>query len=299
MTSSIKQLLKERRPNLSDSSLTTYCSILKNLYKKIWVDNDDIHLKNFDNSDKVLHFLKDVEPSKRKTVLSALVVLTGNESYRKYMLSDIEKYTQLIKSQVKSPAQQANWVTMEEIRDKFHDLEDEAKLLYKKKNLTMTDFQQIQQMVILALLGGLFIPVRRSLDYTAMKKAGQINKEKDNYFDKKQFYFNAYKTRRAYGQQTLPIPPPLKKIIDKFASLMQHTDYLLVDSNSAPLTSVKLNQRLCKIFAPKKTSVNLLRHSYLQSLYGDQIQKSNDIQKTMTAMGSSPAMLSTYVKHDD
>ena len=105
MTSNIKQLLKERRPNLSDSSLTTYCSILKNLYKKIWVDDDDIHLKNFDNSDKVLHFLKDVEPSKRKTILSALVVLTGNESYRKYMLSDIEKYTQLIKSQVKSPAQ--------------------------------------------------------------------------------------------------------------------------------------------------------------------------------------------------
>lgn len=299
MTSSIKQLLKERRPNLSDSSLTTYCSILKNLYKKIWVDDDDIHLKNFDNSDKVLHFLKDVEPSKRKTILSALVVLTGNESYRKYMLSDIEKYTQLIKSQVKSPAQEANWVTIDEVREKFHELEDEAKLLYKKKNLTMTDFQQIQQYVILALLGGLFIPVRRSLDYTAMKKSGQINKEKDNYFDKKQFYFNAYKTKRAYGQQTLPIPPPLKKIIDKFASLMPHTDFLLVDSNSAPLTSVKLNQRLCKIFAPKKTSVNLLRHSYLQSLYGDQIQKSNDIQKTMTAMGSSPAMLSTYVKHDD
>ena len=299
MTSNIKQLLKERRPNLSDSSLTTYCSILKNLYKKIWVDDDDIHLKNFDNSDKVLHFLKDIEPSKRKTILSSLVVLTGNESYRKYMLSDIEKYTQLIKSQVKSPSQEKNWVTIDEVREKFHELEDEAKLLYKKKNLTMTDFQQIQQMVILALLGGLFIPVRRSLDYTAMKKSGQINKEKDNYFDKKQFYFNAYKTRRAYGQQTLPIPPPLKKIIDKFASLMQHTDYLLVDSNSAPLTSVKLNQRLCKIFAPKKTSVNLLRHSYLQSLYGDQIQKSNDIQKTMTAMGSSPAMLSTYVKHDD
>ena len=163
----------------------------------------------------------------------------------------------------------------------------------------MSDFQQIQQMLILALLGGLFIPVRRSLDYTAMKKSGQINKEKENFFDKKQFYFNAYKTKRAYGLQTLPIPPPLKKLIDKFATLMPHTDFLLVDSNSAPLTSVKLNQRLCKIFAPKKTSVNLLRHAYLQDKFGDEIEKNKKIADTMTSMGSSPAMLTTYVKHDN
>jgi hypothetical protein len=129
-------------------------------------------IKNFDNADEVLQFLKDVEPGKRKTILSALVVLTGNDKYRKYMVSDIEKYTQLIKTQVKSPAQVANWVSMDEIRAKFHDLEDEAKLLYKKKTLTMTDVQQIQQMVILALMGGLFFPVRRSLDYVAMKKGG-------------------------------------------------------------------------------------------------------------------------------
>lgn len=298
MTTNIKQVLKEKRPNLSDSSLTTYQSILKNLYKKIWKDEDEIDLDKFDNSEKVLHFLKDVEPSKRKTILSALVVLTGNEAYRKYMVSDIEKYTQLIKTQQKSPAQEANWVTMDEVRGKFKELENEAKLLYKKKNLTMSDFQQIQQMVILALLGGMFIPVRRSLDYTAMKKSGQINKKEDNWFDKKQFHYNAYKTKRAYGEQTLPIPPPLKKIIDKFASLMPHTDHLLVDSNSAPLTSVKLNQRLCKIFAPKKTSVNLLRHSYLQDKFGDEIEKSKQIADTMTSMGSSPAMLTTYVKHD-
>jgi hypothetical protein len=216
-------------------------------------------IKNFDNADEVLHFLKDVEPGKRKTILSALVVLTGNDKYRKYMVSDIEKYTQLIKTQVKSPAQVANWVSMDEIRAKFHDLEDEAKLLYKKKTLTMTDVQQIQQMVILALMGGLFFPVRRSLDYVAMKKGGQINKQKDNWFDKKQFYYVNYKTKKYYGEQTLPIPPNLKKIIDKYAKLMPHTDFLLFDNNSQPLTSVKLNQRLCKIFAPKNVSCNLLK----------------------------------------
>lgn len=293
----LKDILKEKRPNLSASSLTTYTSILRNLYKKIWA-NHDLDIKDFDKADEILHFLKDIEPSKRKTILSALVVLTGNDKYRKYMISDIEKYQQLIKTQVKSPAQEANWVSMDEVKAKFKDLEDEAKILYKKKNLSMTDVQQIQQMVLLALLGGIFIPVRRSLDYVCMKKGGQINKKSDNWFDKKEMHFNMYKTKKFYGEQTLPIPTALKKIIDKYAACMPHTDYLLFDKNSQPLTSVKLNQRLCKIFAPKMTSVNLLRHSYLQSLYGDQIEKDKAIQKTMGEMGSSSNMLSTYLKHD-
>jgi hypothetical protein len=161
----------------------------------------------------------------------------------------------------------------------------------------MSDVQQIQQMVLLALLGGIFIPVRRSLDYVCMKKGGQINNEKDNWFDKKQFHYQKYKTKKFYGEQTLPIPPPLRKIIEKYATMMPHTDYLLFDNNSQPLTSVKLNQRLCKIFSPKSTSVNLLRHSYLTEKYGDQIEKQKAISKTMSDMGSSPAMLSTYIKH--
>ena len=293
----IKEILKDKRPNLSDSSLTTYNSILRNLYKKVFPDDKETHLQKFDEPDKILTYLKDVEPNKRKTVLSALVVLTSNEKYRQHMLTDIEKYSQLIKQQIKSPAQEANWVTMDEVRARFKELEDESKLIYKKKTLTMSDVQQIQQMVILALLGGVFIPVRRSLDYVSMKKGGQINKEKDNWFDKKQFHYQKYKTKKFYGEQTLPIPPALRKIIEKYATMMPHTDYLLFDNNSLALTSVKLNQRLCKIFAPKNASCNILRHSYLTEKYGDEIQKQKAISKTMSDMGTSANMLTTYVKH--
>ena len=141
--SDLKEILKHKRPNLSYSSLTTYNSILKNLYRKVWPDDDALHISNFDDAEKIMHYLKDLEANKRKTVLSALVFFSGNEKYRQSMISDIEKYTQLINTQVKSPAQEANWVTMDEVKDKFHQLEDEAKLLYKKKKLTMSDVQKI------------------------------------------------------------------------------------------------------------------------------------------------------------
>lgn len=64
------------------------------------------------------------------------------------------------------------------------------------------------------------------------------------------------------------------------------------------LTSVKLNQRLNKIFGEKKVGVNQLRHTYLTDKFGHTIQQKNAICNTMAEMGSSASMLDTYVKKD-
>jgi hypothetical protein len=65
-----------------------------------------------------------------------------------------------------------------------------------------------------------------------------------------------------------------------------------------PLSSVKLNQRLNKIFDEKKVSVNQLRHTYLTNKFGHTIEQKNSIDNTMSEMGSSANMLDTYVKKD-
>jgi len=72
---------------------------------------------------------------------------------------------------------------------------------------------------------------------------------------------------------------------------------LLFDKNMSPLTNVKLNQRLNKIFDGKKVGVNGLRHSVLTDKFGDTIAKKKEVDKVMTDMGSSSAMLDTYVKN--
>ena len=82
----IENQIKEKRPNLSASSLKTYVSILFNLHKKLNPDNDDINF--FDKDEEILEHLKDKPPSSRKTVLSALFVLTGKAEYNKVMLED-------------------------------------------------------------------------------------------------------------------------------------------------------------------------------------------------------------------
>jgi hypothetical protein len=287
----IKEHIKKCRPSLSASSITTYASILKNLYAKVF--EGTIDFSKFDDTDKVIHFLKDMPPNRRKTILSALVIVTDKKPYRDLMLEDVKAYNADIHRQEKTPEQQASWVDTNQVNEIFNELKSNADLLYKKKNLTQTDLQNIQSFIIMACLGGIFIPPRRSKDFVDFV-IRDADKTKDNYLDKNKMIFNSYKTAKTYGQQVVDIPPPLKKILNKWISVNPTND-LLFDSNMNKLSSVKLNQRLNKIF-DKKVGVNQLRHSYLTGKYASTIKQNEDIANTMTEMGSSSQQLPTYVK---
>ena len=178
---SVKQFLSKKRPSLSKSSLTTYSSILRNLYKKIYKD-EEYNLDKFENTKPVLEYLKDIPPNRRKTILSALVIITDKKPYRDLMLQDVRDYNKDINKQEKSPAQEASWVEKEDINKIYKELKSNADLLYKKKNRTISDLQQIQNFIIMSVLGSVFIPPRRSKDYVDFKIRG-VHKDNDNYMD--------------------------------------------------------------------------------------------------------------------
>ena len=295
VTSKIKEYIKSKRESLSPSSITTYASILKNLYKRVF-DDDEYNLDNFkDASTRVIHVLHDLPSNKRKTILSALVIITDNKDYRSLMLDDVKEYNTEISKQVKSKAQEDNWVDSSDVNRQLQEWKSIATLLCKKQTLSRNDFQQIQNYIILCLLGGSFIPPRRSKDYCDFK-IKNIDTAKDNYMNKNVLIFNSYKTAKCYGEQKVNISTALKTILNKWIKI-NPTDYLLFDVNFKPLTSVKLNQRFNKIFG-KKVSVNLLRHSYLTNKFGDTIPLQKQIKNDMTEMGSSSSMLNNYVKND-
>ena len=260
----IKEELKTLRPNLSEGSLKTYTSILKNLHKKVF-ENKDIEKSDFDEFSRILDYLKDVPANKRKTILSALVVLTEKDEYRNVMANDVATYNEEIQKQEKSETQQNNWITTDEIKEVFDGVQNDAKILFKKKNKTDADMVQIQDYVILSLLSGIFIPPRRSLDYCAMK-ISNVNIDEDNYIDKNKFVFNQYKTAKTYGKQELAIPQKLKSILNRWISI-NDGEYLLRDKNGNPMNSIKLNQYMNRIFGGKKIAVNAMRHSYLTDKY--------------------------------
>ena len=293
----LKSFIKDKRPTLSNSSLTTYTSILKNLYHKVFSNTEPLDFTKFDESSTILEYLKDIPPNRRKVVLSALVVVSPEtKAYRDAMLSDIKAYNEDISKQEKTPQQKENWVEPDEIDAIWTTLKKNADLLYKKVQLTSNDLQQIQNFVLLSLLSGKFCSVRRSKDFVDFR-IRNVDKSKFNYLDKNHLVFNSYKTAKTYGEQRIPIPTQLRNILQKWTK-HNPTDYLFFDANQNPLSAVKINQRLNKMFDGKKVSVNALRHSILTTKFAKTMKEMNEMKETMNDMGSSVLQAKTYVKLD-
>ncbi len=105
-----KDEIKKLRPTLSESSVTTYNSILKSLHKKIFGDHP-LDIDNFEKHTEILKYLEDMVPNKRKTILSALVVVSKDpKPYRSQMLEDIKSTSAETAKQEKSPEQKEHWI---------------------------------------------------------------------------------------------------------------------------------------------------------------------------------------------
>jgi hypothetical protein len=290
----ISKKLKETRPELSDSTLKTYTSILKSIHKRVF--GDEVKFKNFEKWQDIIEDFKDKPVSSRKTALSALYVLTGIQKYNELMREGIEEYKNGVDKLEMNEKQKDAFKTQEEIKDIVEQYKKRAELLYKKNGRTVRDVQDIQDFIILVLTSGVYIPPRRA-EWTKFK-IKDIDVANDNYIkDGKQFVFNTFKTSKQKGTQLLDIPSDLKKIIKKWL-LINPTPYLLFDVKGDALNATKLNQRLGKIFG-KGFSVNGLRHSYLSSKYQDTIKLNEEMAEDFEAMGSSIQQKNVYLKKLD
>ena len=292
--------IKRCKPNLSLGSTKTYNSLLRTIYKNVYGDSKDPDVKQFEDTEKVLAFVREKPYNVRKTYLAALLCVVPNEkAYKDLMLEDINQYNQVVSTSQLTDKLENSAINTEEIEEIANNLKNMATLLMKKKSQNVSELMQIQNYIILSLYYGHIVP-RRALDYVSMMHKGYDPKT-DNYIDLKRnlFVFNKFKTAKFKGTQTLEIPPALKKILVKWISLIPDgVDTLLFNSNLLPLSSITLNQRLNSIFGGNK-SVNSLRHYYLTSKYKEVMKAQNEMSREMNDMGSSTAQANVYVKIND
>ena len=298
----IKDAIIKNRPTLSESSVKTYCSILKNLYKSIYPDDKEVEVKKLDNDKIVLEHLKSLTSNRRKTILSALFVISKNDKYHELMMSDGKEYNAEQNDQEMTESQKENWLSQDQINDVINTYAKNIKKLNEKETLTVKELQYWQDYIILCLMTGKYIPPRRLKDWTEMKINNATNtdnliectsgKKKRKTYD---FVFNNFKTAKFYGAQRVPIPKELNLILEQFIPKCP-TDWLLCDSHNSKLTPIKLNQRLNKILG-KKVSCNILRHSFLSDKYKD-IPALKELQNIASEMGHSVNEALLYVKKD-
>ena len=287
----IKNKLKENRSHLSASSVNTYASTLKNLFYKVF-PNSTFDIKLFNKSKEILKYLEDVSPNKRKSILSSLFVLTKDPVYQNNMIQDINNYEENVKMEVKTPTQEQYWIEKDELDSVYNQQKNKAVYLFKKKELTKEDLNEIQNYIILSLYT--LIPPRRSLDFTEMK-IKNISPD-NNHIDKNRFVFTKYKTAKFNGTQYEEIPKDLMIILKKWIKI-NPTDYLLFDSNKNKLTPSKLTRRINKIFG-KNISTSALRHLYISHKYQNYIKENKSLENDMISMGSSMIQLPQYLKTD-
>jgi len=291
----LSKCLKENRPNISESTIKTYSSLLKSFFYKHHDKSVELNCDWFNNEDDIIELLKDKPASTRKTTFAALVAISkGNDKYKKAMMNDSKVYQEFIDTQTKTKTQEDNWKSFDEVKKIYDEMYNRVKPLLNSKQLLSTkDFKLVQDFIILALTCGVWISPRRSMDWCEMA-IKNIDKGHSNYIDKNFFVFNKYKTAKFYDEQRVEIPKGLKLILNKWLKLNPH-DYLLVDSNNNKMSNVKLTQRLNAIF-DGKISTSMLRHIFLTDKLKD-IPALKELKQMAQDMGHSVSEQLTYIKN--
>ena len=278
-------LCKERK--LSASTCKTYTSLLISTQKKLSDNEPNIHFYKTNKKEIMKHIDTLEKAQTKKTLLSALFVLTGDDDYREQMLENVKVVNDHYKQQKTDPERLKHAKSFEEIKL----LHNQFKNAYKNNPTNSNLIDLLISSVCSGALEGL--PPRRVLDYAVMKIKG-YNRETDNYFEKGKFYFNQYKTK-AKGKQELEVPKELITLINKRKKVATN-DYLLENESGEPYTQSSLSKKIKKLF--QGNSQDVLRSIFLSYLYKD-LPAVSFLQDTADKMGHSiDAALSFYVKKD-
>lgn len=280
--------IKKNKPNISESSVKTYASLLTNLHKAIFGDVA-ISINNFNKTAKVIPYLKTLTNAQQIQKLSAILAINQDKGYKDMMAAAVEA------KQPQTIEKKEDWIETDQIREKYEELKYEASCLYKIYEATPSAdiLFRIMDYIIICLTSGIFIAPRRSKDWIDFK----IHKstDEDNYLYKSQFIFNNYKTAKTYGQQKVDCPKELVDILKKWISI-NPTDYLLFDTKFHQLTSPQFTKRLNKIFG-KGVGSSQMRKTYASDKFGSVHDLEESMKQTATEMGTSSSTLkSHYIK---
>ena len=278
----IRKLIKQSRPNLSDSSINTYISSLYHLYKKSGDESDFNSLKFLFDYDEITKLLKNMPDTTKKTRLTAIVVALKSlpkkentakliEKYTALMEEVAEQYNNFIKTQTKTKRQADNWATVEDI-DKvtnrlFNRIQERE--LRTKTELSKKDYGLLQEYVVLRLYSSFY--VRNDLAttlYLSQKEYDKLkDKTKENYIvkdgSKYTIYLNKYKNSKFLGSREYPVDKKLTKVLDIWFKFNKSKYLLTKTDRERMLGSNSLTKLLTKLFERelnKKISTSLLRH---------------------------------------
>ena len=294
----IKSIIKEGRPNISDSSLSIYAQNIR----KVMGNNEPKILKN---KQHIIDFLEGKSSSTKRNYLNAILVflqITQNKSDKKIIREletfrdqEQDKYLGDNEDGKISATQQKNlvdWTEILKVVDNVSKLIKEKNSLKKQpEQMTKTEYLLVVTYILLNLYTKL-PPLRN--DYSGMKVLGKqqfknlkiSEREKGNWLvtDLKSYmkiYINNFKTQGVYDEiiiETKDIPKDLRLTLNKYIIQFNlKNDYLFKQYKSEkPISRNSITLILTSIFKKilkKNISTTLIRKAYVSYKYNDILQQ--------------------------
>lgn len=217
------------------------------------------------------------------------------EVYRGKMLNNRDQSDAITKQQTVTPAEDAKWMDWDDILTVRDGLKPKDAVIERPNA-----FKMYQNYLILCLYT-MIEPQR--LDFSPMRfVSADTGSKTENLCVLNDtgavFIFNAYKSERKYGQRRIDAPADMFAVLKQWRTI-NVSDWLITKTDrTTPLSDVMLGQRIQAIFeaaAGKKTSVDILRHSYVSFMRQNEM-KLLDKEKMAKNMGHSTDMNEKYRK---
>ena len=264
----LKKKIRENKPNVSESSISSYANALKQLFYKAHLPKEPLDINWFNDFNAMKEELKDANLNTRKTTYAAILTLhKDNEDIKKLMVEDQKEVNKQIASHKKSDKQEENWLDYDEIKKRVDNKLKLTKALFtSKEKLNDKEYNDLILTMILLLTTGYFetMPPRRNMDMNEMKFRNYSNE--DNYITKTHFVFNKYKTSKFYGEEKIEIPKEMKPILNNYLRhrKMYEGDYLLNPQGYSEnkFKSNDMGKYLNKFFG-LKIGTSMLRHIFI------------------------------------
>jgi len=274
----MEDLLQKHRPNLSESSVKTYCNCIKILYKNYQKISDKfkdkpITLSFLQNYSRVIHSIKDEPLTTKKSRLACIVVFlkitkTPEELVKKYqteMTKVADEYQNWLKTQTKSKKQSDNWITQNEVDKIINDLYETIKDFKNNETISDEQYNKLQVYTVLRLLSD--INVRNEFAEIYKVNESTILDDTKNYIIKEDKFYkiilNKYKTKKFLGTKEYIINKPLSTVLNILFKFNK-SNFLLTKRNRTTMLGTNgLSKMLIAFFKKtigKSISTSMLRH---------------------------------------
>ena len=278
---SLKDKIKNLKPNLKDSSVNLYLTNLKRIYREIECEGRKEAICNFDNLnflddfDRVMESLADENTNTTKNRLIAIVVslqaTKANpklvEKYTKEMIELANQSNENYRRQEKTEKQKENWVNYEDLVRLANEMLGRLKKhsILSKEELTRAEYNLLQEYIVLRFY--LNFPLRNDLADVKVISDKSEDDKRNNFLlvdgENISLILNDYKTAKTFGSQEYNIDKKFSKIIRIFLKHNKSGFFITKSNRTEAITPngiTKLLNRLFKRELDKTISTSMIRH---------------------------------------